>query len=471
VARKTHLKTVVNLETRAHPASFRDTAGNVFESGGRVFRRLSPDGVNRFKAYRSSGFQEVTERSGRAVRTVRVEGQQGSAGEVLEHERVRFVSYPYEWPFSLLKMAALFHLALNMDAIRHGLKMVDASAFNVQFEGVRPIFIDVLSFDRYVADEPWLAHTQFCTQFLNPLLLTVKTGIPFHAWYRGDLEGIGVQQVSRLLGPRSWMSLNALLNVHLPARATRSTRFTSEAAMAKLRQARVPRAAVLALMRRLASWIERMELPASAAPGWQDYRAQRTAFARDDAVRESLIREAVGELRPSQVLDVGCNDGHYGAVALAAGAEFVIGIDMDEHALEQCVARARGEQLSLLPLRVDWCNPTPNQGWRGKERSAFTARCKADFLIAFAVLHHVSAGRNVPLADAIASLVEAAPRGVIEFVPPGDPLLARLLSLKSATPADYNEQTFFRALGARSRIVRRMTLPDSGRVLAVYDRR
>jgi hypothetical protein len=125
----------------------------------------------------------------------------------------------------------------------------------------------------------------------------------------------------------------------------------------------------------------------------------------------------------------------------------------------------------LLPLRVDWCNPTPNQGWRGKERSAFTARCKADFLIAFAVLHHVSAGRNVPLADAIASLVEAAPRGVIEFVPPGDPLLARLLSLKSAKPADYNEQTFFRALGARSRIVRRMTLPDSGRVLAVYDRR
>lgn len=466
-----HLNTIVNLDTRAHPASFRDAAGTVFESGGRVFRRLAPDGVQRFEAYRTSGFQEVTERSGRTVKTRSVEGRQGRSSPVLEHEKVSFVSYPYEWPFSLLKAAALFHLELNIDAVEHGLKMVDASAFNVQFDGVRPVFIDVLSFDRYVSDEPWLAHNQFCTQFLNPLLLAAKKGISFHAWYRGDLEGIGVQEASRLLGPWSWLSLNALLNIHLPARATRSARLTSHATVSKLRQARVPRSAITTLMRRLATWIATMELAARDARGWRDYRAHRAAFAHDDAVRESLVREAMGEIKPALALDVGCNDGHYGALALAAGAAFVVGIDTDDQALEQCVARARKEQLPLLPLRVDWCNPTPNQGWRGKERSAFLTRCKADFLIAFAVLHHVSVGRNIPLADAVAGLVEAAPRGMIEFVPPGDPLLARLLSFKSAKPVDYSEQTFFRALGARSRIVRRVTLPDSGRVLAVYERR
>ncbi|MBL8540209.1 MAG: class I SAM-dependent methyltransferase [Betaproteobacteria bacterium] len=467
-----HLNTIVNLDTRAHPASFRDAAGTVFESAGRVFRRLAADGVQRFDAYRACGFQEVAERGGRIVRTQAVETAcHGRTGHVLEHEKVRFISYPYEWPFSLLKAAALFHLELNMDAIRHGLKMVDASAFNVQFDGVRPVFIDVLSFDRYIADEPWVAHTQFCTQFLNPLLLAARRGIPFHPWYRGDLEGIGVQEVSRLLGPWSWLSLNTLLNVHLPARATRSARLTSSETVSKLRQARVPRSAVIALMKRLAAWIAKLELPASRTPGWHDYRARRAAFAHDDAVRESLVREAVGELRPSVVLDVGCNDGHYGALAHAAGAEFVVGVDLDDLALEQCVARARKDQLPLLPLRIDWCNPTPNQGWRGKERSAFLARCQPDFLIAFAVLHHVSVGRNVPLADAVAGFVEAAPRGVVEFVPPGDPLLARLLSFKSARLVDYSEQAFFRALGAKSRIVRRATLPDSGRVLAVYERR
>jgi ribosomal protein L11 methylase PrmA len=465
------LKTSAKLDVCPHPASFRDAAGTVFESANGVFRRLTADGVRRFEAYRSSGFQEAVERSGRVVKTEQVAAAEGESGSVLQHERVRFISYPYEWPFSLLKTAALFHLELNLDAIRHGLKMVDASAFNVQFEGMRPIFIDILSFDRYVADEPWIAHTQFCTQFLNPLLLASGQGVPFHPWYRGDLEGIGVTDTSRLLGFWSWFSLNALLNVHLPAKANGSIRFASRAGLSKLRQARVPKSAVVSLMRRLAAWIAKMELPASRAPGWDDYRAGRTAFARDDTLREDLVREAVGELKPSLVLDVGCNDGLYGAAALAAGARFAVAIDTDERALEQCATRARARKLALLPLRIDWCNPTPSQGWRGKERSAFPARCKADFLIAFAVLHHVSVGRNVPLADAVAGLVEAAPRGVIEFVPPGDPLLDRVLGLKSARPIDYSEQAFFRALGARSRIVRRTRLPDSGRMLAVYDRR
>jgi ribosomal protein L11 methylase PrmA len=456
---------------RAHPASFRDGAGAVFESGGGVFRRLTGDGAQRLEAYRTSGFQAAVERSGRVVRTVQVDTGNADCGTVLQHERVKLISYPYEWPFSLLKTAALFHLELNLDAIRHDLKMVDASAFNVQFDGVRPIFIDVLSFDRYVDNEPWIAHTQFCTQFLNPLLLASRKGIPFHAWYRGDLEGISVTATSRLLGPGSWFSLNALLNVHLPARANRSVRLTSGDTVSKLRHARVPRSAIMSLMHRLAAWIEKMDLPASGAPGWNEYRAQRAAFARDDALREGLVREAVGELRPSVVLDVGCNDGLYSALAIAAGAGFAVGIDSDERALERCFARASAEQLPLLPLRVDWCNQTPSQGWRGKERSSFSSRCKADLLIAFAVLHHISVGRNVPLADAVACLVEAAPRGLIEFVPPGDPLLDKLLTLKSARPVDYSEEAFFRALGARSRIVRRKRLPDSGRILAVYDRR
>ena len=427
--------------------------------------------MRRFEAYRSSGFQEAVERSGRVVRTVQVAASEAGTAPVLQHERVRFISYPYEWPFSLLKTAALFHLELNLDAIRHGLKMVDASAFNVQFDGVRPMFIDVLSFDRYVADEPWIAHTQFCTQFLNPLLLASRKGVPFHPWYRGDLEGIGVTDTSRLLGPESWFSINALLNVHLPALATRSARLTSGETVSKLRQARVPKSAVVSLMRRLAAWIANMDLPVSGAPGWDEYRAHRAAFARDDAVREALVREAVSEIEPSVVLDVGCNDGHYSALALAAGAGFAVGIDSDERALEQCLAQARARQLPLLPLRIDWCNQTPSQGWRGKERSAFATRCKADFLIAFAVLHHISMGRNVPLAEAVACLVEAAPRGVIEFVPPGDPLLDRLLSLKSAPRSNTASKPSSAHSGRRSRIVRRTRLPDSGRMLAVYDRR
>ena len=32
---------------------------------------------------------------------------------MLKHERIPFVSYPYEWPFSMLKDAALLQLDLT----------------------------------------------------------------------------------------------------------------------------------------------------------------------------------------------------------------------------------------------------------------------------------------------------------------------------------------------------------------------
>src|SRR3546814_6517392 len=44
-------------------------------------------------------------------------------------------------------------------------------SYNIQFDGPRPVFIDVLSFRRYREGEFWTGHRQFCEQFLNPLLM------------------------------------------------------------------------------------------------------------------------------------------------------------------------------------------------------------------------------------------------------------------------------------------------------------
>ena len=34
--------------------------------------------------------------------------------KILEHEKLNFISYPYEWTFTQLKDAALFHLDLQI---------------------------------------------------------------------------------------------------------------------------------------------------------------------------------------------------------------------------------------------------------------------------------------------------------------------------------------------------------------------
>lgn len=50
----------------------------------------------------------------------------------------------------------------------------DASAYNVQFRGARPVFIDTLSFERHPEGTPWMAYRQFREHFLVPLLLVSR---------------------------------------------------------------------------------------------------------------------------------------------------------------------------------------------------------------------------------------------------------------------------------------------------------
>ena len=71
----------------------------------------------------------------------------GRACRVIRPEPVAFISYPYEWCFSQLKDAALLTLRLQKAAVARGMSLKDATAYNVQFEGARPVFIDVPSLE------------------------------------------------------------------------------------------------------------------------------------------------------------------------------------------------------------------------------------------------------------------------------------------------------------------------------------
>jgi ribosomal protein L11 methylase PrmA len=461
----------LNVNDR-HPASFRDPAGRVILDRGKVIRALHSTGCERFEAYRASGFQTRAEASGWVVRTRSCsvpQHLQAHYSGALEHERVEFISYPFEWPFALLKAAAQFHLTLNICALEHGLKMVDASAYNVQFRGVDPIFVDVLSFAPYVENEPWIAHSQYCEQFLNPLLLASSTSVPFHSLYRGALEGVSADTVSGVLSPFSWFSPDALVHVHLPARAARSARKKTCESLSRLRNSVVPKSTVLWLMKRLLRWIGRLEPKCSGGTTWASYRSDRSAYSRDDDVRGELVKRFVVENRIRSLLDVGCNDGQYSEFAVRAGATSVVAIDSDHGALQACFDRASKNALPVLPLFQDWCSQSPQQGWALRERSSFDQRVSTNGLLAFAVLHHLCLGRNIPIGEAVESLVKAAPRGLIEFVPADDER-ARVVTALKGDVATYDRRAFLEGLKAVAKIIRVTDLPDTSRCIVEYVR-
>ena len=93
------------------PGSFRDWDSRVFYENGRVLRALSDGRPRDWLALADSTLFAEAVNEARSSRTSEVDGAALPAGvdaaAVLEHDRIPFVSYPYEWPFSMLKDAAL----------------------------------------------------------------------------------------------------------------------------------------------------------------------------------------------------------------------------------------------------------------------------------------------------------------------------------------------------------------------------
>lgn len=92
-----------------------------------------------------------------------------SVYKILEPQSIGFISYPYSWSFSMLKDAALLTLKIQKIALKYGMVLKDASAYNVQFLGSQPIFIDTLSFEKHKEGSPWVAYRHFCQHFLATL--------------------------------------------------------------------------------------------------------------------------------------------------------------------------------------------------------------------------------------------------------------------------------------------------------------
>ncbi|QFI64423.1 class I SAM-dependent methyltransferase [Qipengyuania flava] len=439
------------------PGSFRDPDGRVFRIGEKVFRSVTGSAARNFARAEEAGVMRKLVDRGQLVDFTDVTEQASKVGieqadVILSHPQIPFISYPYEWSFSLHKAAALAHLDLHLELLSEDFTLVDATAYNMQFDGTRPVHIDHLSIRPYEDGEIWAAHRQFCMQFLNPLLMWSMLDLQPNHWFRGSLEGIAPEDLAKLVPLRK--RLNWTVLTHVIAQATLQNRSVqSTTGSSRYREARLPRSSFEGMLRGLRGAIAKMEVP-SHKTVWGEY-ANNTSYAAPEAeAKHDLVKEAVAAIKPGLLYDIGCNTGDYSKSALEAGAGKVIGFDFDHGALEIAFKRAQLEQLDLLPLWLDAANPSPSQGWGEAERMGLSKRAKPDALLALAFIHHIAIGRNVPLGMAVDWLVSLAPAGVIEFPHKEDPMVQLLLSQRPDIFPDYHNDTFANLLSQRAQIVK-----------------
>lgn len=458
------------------PGSFRDPSGSVYQVEGRILRTVNECFSGDFDFVTSTGLFKTLATEGLLlpfeVMSSDVLGLSDPKPRyVLETPKLPFISYPYEWSFPALKAAALLHLRIHLQSLAVGVTLSDASAYNIQFQGNQPVFIDHLSFRRYLSGEMWVGHRQFCEQFLNPLLLRAFFGISHNAWYRGTQEGITTGEIRKLLKWRHCLKWNVLTHVVLQDLFQKtSTKNTKSLQDHSLAQASFPLSSFKAMLEKMFHWISQLTPLNKGESTWGDYDKTCSYSSTEIQSKKQFILEFAQTVQPALIWDFGCNTGEYSEAALNGGARNVVGFDFDQGALDGSYRRAVERRLSFQALFMDAANPSPNQGWNGHERESLQSRASADAILALALVHHLAIARNIPLVQVVNWLITLAPQGVIEFVPKNDPMVQELLSLRQDIFPDYTAEHFMALLEKKAVIIKNEIVSKSGRVLVWFKR-
>jgi SAM-dependent methyltransferase len=396
---------------------------------------------------------------------------------VVEHERIPFPSFPYEWPPAMLHACGELMLDLAQSLLEDGLGLKDGTPYNVLFRGPDPVFVDLLSFERRDPRDPtWLAYAQFLRTVLLPLAANKFFGIPVDQALLTRRDGLEPEEVYRWTSAFRRIRPPLLGLVSLPAWLG-SRRSVDDATLYRRKLLDDPEKArfiLQSLFRRLRRQLNAVAPRAGASSAWSDYMSGNNNYrAGEFQAKEHFVEQALNQCSPASVLDVGCNTGHFSAMAARAGAR-VVAIDYDPVVLNGLWRRARAERLNILPLVVNLTRPTPAVGWRNKEGASFLDRARGGFdaVLMLAVIHHMLVTERIPLDEILSQAAELTTRWlVVEFIGPEDSMFRRLTRGREELHRGLDAQVFEKTAARWFELVRSEPIGGAHRRLYLLRRR
>ncbi len=457
-------KTTTN-KTPAHNASFRDPSGFLFTRDGVLFRQVNQVYAEDYKKLMDSGLYAKLVKAGLLIQHTELELEAADptlSFKVLRPERVPFISYPYEWSFGQLKDAALATLSIQKRALKLGMSLKDASAYNIQLVGGKPTLIDTLSFEIYKEGEPWVAYRQFCQHFLAPLALMAYRDIRLSQLLRVYIDGIPLDLASALLPGRTRWIIGLASHIHLHASAQK--RYADVAVSEKRAGRKLSKDALVALIESLQVTVRKLEWN-PAGTEWADYYAANNYTDSAFEHKKVLVGDWLSRIEAKTVWDLGANTGIFSRVAAEAGA-YVVSSDIDPAAVEvnYRLVKEKKEQ-NLLPMVLDLTNPSPAIGWNNLERDSFLQRGPVDATLALALVHHMAISNNVPLARVAEFFAACGEWLIVEFVPKSDSQVQKLLRSRLDIFSDYTKSGFEQTFGEFFIIKESSAVRDSQRWL------
>ncbi|TSC63115.1 MAG: hypothetical protein G01um101448_100 [Parcubacteria group bacterium Gr01-1014_48] len=433
------------MAMRKLTSSFRDPSGLLFIREGILYRQIHTSYREDFEMLMNSGLYRelVGDRLLIAHENASLEHAfSKDACAVIKPLFIPFISYPYEWCFGQLQDAARAILAIQKRALMHGMSLKDASAYNIQFVGGKPLLIDTLSFERYREGFPWIAYRQFCQHFLAPLALMSYIDVRLSSLLRLYVDGVPLDLASKLLPTWTYGRFSLLSHIHLHAKS--QNYFADKDA--PRRSLRMSRASFLGIIESLERAVRNLTWN-PAGTEWADYYTD-TNYSNEALLgKVAIVDSFLSMISPKTVWDFGGNDGRFSRRASDRKIATIC-FDNDPAAIEKNyrTVRSKNEEF-LLPLILDMANPSPALGWGSEERMSIIERAPVDCAFALALVHHLAIGNNVPFSMIAQFFSRVTHYLIIEFVPKNDSQVKRLLRTREDIFPAYTEKDFRDSFG------------------------
>ena len=397
----------------------RDPEGTIEFRGNLVVRKLSPNAT-------ATSFLQAP-LAAKLVNDEKLIPFEFTATDIVESPRLPFVSYPFEWCEAQLYLAGQHTLDISREILDSGYELKDASAWNIIFQGNRPVFCDHLSFQP-IATSQWWAFGQFTRHFLLPLVVSRQRGLKPHQIYATYRDGISPEIARQILGFKRYLTRYWPLMLNVGG--------NSNSEVASQVNGKRLHGSLYSFSKALLDGSK----PAERGSHWASYTETRQHYT-DDASSEKYkkVAEWLLNIKPNWVIDLGCNTGEYTLLASKEGAN-VICIDLDHDSIQKIVLSCCNA-ANIHPLVTNLGDMVGGRGWCGDEFPSLMTRLhqQGDVLLMLALIHHLTISEGISIRK-VAQMAAHITRDflIVEMLDETDPMVLHLCRQRKRNPKDFS---------------------------------
>jgi hypothetical protein len=412
------MRQIPHDEISFHPHSYGDPDGRLFSWKGELYRGISNEKTSFFRGLFEQGVLQKLMERGILIDSEPAELSLEGYGLVLHHRRIPFVSYPHEWCAVMFRNAGLAYLDLVDELARAGLVLKDTHPWNLLFDGFQPVYVDLTSLKPVTKTSQIISDEKFHRYYIYPLLLMSAGQERILRHLLPDYEGISQTDVLMLTQKNSRLPSTLKRNVvfalrkRVPKRWRGPLKGGLESSRNILRKLVHSQASPLGLVERLKGELAGIPLPVSA-----NGKSNSSPQASGSETTEKKLKEIISKLRPPSILVIGRGLPDPAELTSLAGSKLVF-LDRHSDHITRLYSHAVEKKLPLLPLVMDFTDPTPSRGLASHLSIAAEERLQCEMVIAMGLVKQVVAERHLRFDQIVHGTAQFSKRWlIIDFTP------------------------------------------------------